>query len=58
MLDPMPKRYPHVLTEITRHGRKVFYFRRGKGPRIRLPSPGTDSYARPRQDQDAIAPHP
>ncbi len=34
----MPKpRPPHVQTERTRHGRVVFYFRRGQGPRIRLP---------------------
>jgi integrase len=43
-MDPMPKKYPHVLTEITRHGTKVFYYRRGKGPRIRLPSPGTEGF--------------
>lgn len=29
---------PHVTRERTRHGKVVFYFRRGKGKRIRLPS--------------------
>lgn len=34
----MPRpRYPHTQREVTRHGRTVWYFRRGKGPRIRLP---------------------
>lgn len=40
----MPKPlYPHVKRETTRHGRRVWYFRRGKGPRIRLP----DDYGSP-----------
>jgi integrase len=34
----MPPRLPPFLhREITRHGRPVWYFRRGKGPRIRMP---------------------
>lgn len=34
----MPKpRYPHVQRETSRHGKVVFYFRRGTGPRTRLP---------------------
>lgn len=33
----MPRpRPPHLQLEITRHGRKVWYFRRARGPRIRL----------------------
>ena len=34
----MPRRLPPFVTrERTRHGRLVFYFRRGKGKRMRLP---------------------
>lgn len=33
------KQYPHVHQQKTRHGRWVFYFRIGKGKRIRLPNP-------------------
>lgn len=41
----MPKRLDKfVLVERTRHGKVVFYFRRGKGKRIRLPDPGTPEY--------------
>ena len=29
----------HVHKQVTRHGRAVFYFRRGHGPRVRLPAP-------------------
>lgn len=37
MIADMPRpRYPHLHTEITRHGRRVWYFRRGKGVRIRI----------------------
>jgi hypothetical protein len=32
-----PKLPPHLHRQITRHGRVVWYFRRGKGPRTRLP---------------------
>lgn len=40
----MPKpRYPHLLREKTSRGRMVWYFRIGKGPRIRLP----DAYGSP-----------
>lgn len=36
----MPKKlYPHVHKQKTRHKKWVFYFRVGKGPRIRLPNP-------------------
>jgi len=34
----MPRKLPpYVLAERSRHGKLVFYFRRGKGPRSRLP---------------------
>jgi integrase len=36
MKRPLP---PHVQVERTRHGKVVFYYRRGIGPRIRLPGP-------------------
>lgn len=36
----MPKpRPPHTHREITRHGKTVWYFRRGQGPRIRIRAP-------------------
>lgn len=31
--------YPNVEKAKTRHGRTVYYYRRGKGPRTRLPNP-------------------
>lgn len=35
----MPRKLPPFVTrERTRHGKAVYYFRRGKGPRTRLPS--------------------
>lgn len=39
----MPKpEYPYVHSQLTRHGKRVYYYRRGRGPRIRLPDdPGT-----------------
>lgn len=38
MIQDMPRpRYPHAHREFTRHGKPVWYFRRGKGKRIRLP---------------------
>lgn len=37
-MNPMPRRLPpFVLRERTRHGKYVYYFRRAKGPRTRLP---------------------
>lgn len=37
MMEPMPRpRYPHTHREISRHGKPIWYFRRGKGKRIRL----------------------
>lgn len=39
MIDDMPRpRYPHAHREFNRHGNPVWYFRRGKGKRIRLPN--------------------
>lgn len=39
-MAPMPRPLPpYVLTERTRHGKVVFYFRRGEGRRQRLPDP-------------------
>ncbi len=36
--ESMPKKPPQfIVAQTTRHGRKVWYFRRGKGARIRLP---------------------
>lgn len=36
--ESMPKKPPQfIVSQTTRHGRKVWYFRRGKGQRIRLP---------------------
>lgn len=38
MTGDMPKKLPlYVLVERSRHGKVMFYFRRGKGPRTRLP---------------------
>jgi integrase len=38
MVKPMPRKLPkHVTRNRTRHGKVVFYFRRGHGPRVRLP---------------------
>lgn len=50
----MPRKLPpYVIRERTRHGRVVFYFRQGKGARIRLPdlgSPGfEEAYQKARQ---------
>lgn len=37
MRDMPRPRKPHIVKETNRHGKTVRYFRRGKGPRIRLP---------------------
>lgn len=38
MTADMPRKMPlYVVRERSRHGRVMFFFRRGKGPRIRLP---------------------
>lgn len=37
-MTPMPRKLPiHLHREINRHGKPVWYFREGKGPRIRIP---------------------
>jgi integrase len=37
-MGPMPRpRLPYITREVSRHGRAAWYFRRDKGPRIRLP---------------------
>jgi integrase len=41
MLRRLP---PFVLRERTRHGKAVYYFRRGKGPRTRLPDLGAPDF--------------
>lgn len=39
------KRPPHIVREVTRHKRVVWYFRQGEGPRIRLPDEyGTEAF--------------
>lgn len=41
----MPKNLDkYVQTERTRHGKVIFYYRRGKGKRIRLPNPNDNGY--------------
>jgi len=41
---PRPRK-PFTQREVTRHGITVWYFRRGKGPRVRLPGPyGSDEF--------------
>jgi hypothetical protein len=44
-MSTMPRqRPPHVLREVTRHGKVVWYVRVGKGPRIRMPPCGTPEF--------------
>ncbi|WP_330084348.1 site-specific integrase [Methylocystis iwaonis] len=39
-MSDMPRpRLPYLVHETTRHGARVWYFRRGKGARLRLPEP-------------------
>jgi hypothetical protein len=39
VIGAMPRKLPKFLhREITRHGRAIWYFRRGKGQRIRIPA--------------------
>lgn len=41
----MPRKLPlYVLRERSRHGRVMFFFRFGKGPRTRLPDPRADNF--------------
>lgn len=53
MLDDMPRpRKPYLLKETTRHGKTVWYVRRGDGPRIRIKAEfGTADFE---QQYDAI----
>lgn len=45
MIHDMPRpRYPHILKETTRHDKTVWYFRLGKGKRIRLPDFGAPDF--------------
>jgi integrase len=45
VIDDMPKQLPlHVHAERTRHSKIVFYFRRGQGPRQRLPEYGSPAF--------------
>lgn len=46
MIDGMPRpRPPHLHTEVTRHGKRVWYVRIGKGPRTRISEPyGTPEF--------------
>ena len=38
MMEGMPRKLPqYVYREVSRHGKPVYYFRRGKGKRVRLP---------------------
>lgn len=44
-MEGMPRKLPlYVFAETTRHGKKVFYFRRGKGVRIRMPDPASKEF--------------
>lgn len=44
-MDDMPRKLDkYVYAERTRHGKLVFYFRQGKGKRIRLPAPNEPEY--------------
>jgi integrase len=43
--DGMPRKLPlHVTKQLTRHKKWVFYFRIGKGNRIRLPNPNDPTF--------------
>lgn len=45
MISDMPRKLPpFVYRERSRHGRYVYYFRRGKGPRTRLPDLGASDF--------------
>jgi len=35
---------PFVTCQISRHGKRMYYFRRKKGKRTRLPELGTDAF--------------
>ncbi|RWF44246.1 MAG: integrase [Mesorhizobium sp.] len=45
MTEDMPRKLPPFVTrEFTRHKTRVYYFRKGKGPRTRLPDFGTEGF--------------
>lgn len=45
MTDSMPRKLPpYVNRQRTRHGKVLFYFRRGKGPRTPLPDPSSSDF--------------
>lgn len=46
MEDMARKLPPYVYREVSRHGRAAFYFRKGKGARIRLPDFGAPTFAK------------
>ena len=56
----MPRpRLPFVQCQITRHGRKVWYFRRDRGGRVRLPDEyGSASSWRPIARSSPVSPSP
>jgi integrase len=44
-MSPMPRpRPPYLLRQVTQHGTVVWYVRKGKGKRIRVPAPGTEGF--------------
>jgi integrase len=46
-MDDMPRpRPPFLLRQVTQHGKVVWYVRKGKGKRIRVPAPGTEGFDR------------
>ena len=59
-MEAMPRKLPpYVLTERSRHGRVRFYFRRGKGPRYRLPDdPASEAFKARYTELFAGAPTP
>jgi integrase len=45
LTEDMPRKLPPFVTrERSRHGKLLFYFRKGKGPRVRLPLLGTPEF--------------
>lgn len=45
MIKPMPRKLPpHVYQELTRHKKRVYYFRMGHGERVRLPEFPSDEF--------------
>jgi integrase len=44
-MDGMPRpRPPYLLRQVTQHGKVIWYVRKGKGKRIRVPAPGTAGF--------------